>query len=130
MGAGWRQQTYWVELWALLELGGGGALPETSQEWEGGAGVYKAEMAGTGHQGRGKAGLWRALLCSGSGHKWSVNIGCYGAISGAEATENRGQIRAVLRKLSEVVLATVPVKVFPRGTQVLHADSPAMSAQA
>lgn len=52
-------------------FGGGSALPETSQEWEGGAGVYNAEMGSwMGHQGRGKAGLWRALLCSGVGHKW------------------------------------------------------------
>lgn len=56
---------------SLGNFGGGSALPETSQEWEGGAGVYKAKMGSwTGHQGRGKAGLWRALLCSRVGHKW------------------------------------------------------------
>lgn len=35
VGAGRKQQTHWVELWAL---------PETSPGWEGDAGVYKAEM--------------------------------------------------------------------------------------
>lgn len=101
-----------MELWALLEFGGG-ALPETSQEWEGGAGVYKAEMAESGPSRQGQKQDYGGHLCSGSGHKWSVNIGCYGAISGAEATENRGQIRAVLRKLSEVVWTPSPSRSSP-----------------
>lgn len=78
---------------------------------------------------RGKAGLWRALLCSGVGHKWSVSICCYGTISGAGAAENRGQIRVALRGPPGAVLATIPVKAFLRGTQVLCADSAAVKAQ-
>ena len=59
-----------------------------------------------------------------------MSIGCYGTISGAGAAENRGQIRVALRRPSGVVLATIPVKVFLRGTQVLCTDSAAVGAQA
>ena len=77
-----------------------GLSPRLLRGGKGMQGSIRQRWAHGWAQGRGKAGLWRALLCSGVGHKWSVSIGCYGTIPGAGAAENRGQIRVVLRRPS------------------------------
>lgn len=122
MGAGGkRQRLLGRAMGSLGNFGGCGALPEASQKWEGGAGVCAAGMGSwKGHQSRGKVRLWRALVCSRVSNTRSINIGCYSVISGAEATENGGQIRVLLGRPSEVVLATSAIRMSLCG----GADSP------
>ena len=124
MGAGGkRQRLLGGAVGSLGNLGGGGAPPETSQKWEAGAGVCAAEVGSwKGHQSRGRVRLWRALVCSRVSNKRSISIGCCSVISGAEATENGGQIRVLLGRPLRLSWLPAPSGRPSVGAQIHHAD--------